>query len=139
LDKKVIEVRLKKLDHAVSRLKRIQRISKDEYTNNQDYQDIAERNFQVAMQTCIDIANYIIAGQNLLVPDEQENIFVVLGKNGVLPEELIKKIKGMVSFRNILVHNYLYTDPNQVYDILQNQLADFNSFAQAIVNYLEST
>ncbi len=139
MDKKVIEVRLKKLDHAVSRLKRIQRISKDEYTNNQDYQDIAERNFQVAMQTCIDIANYIIAGQNLLVPDEQENIFVVLGKNGVLPEELIKKIKGMVSFRNILVHNYLYTDPNQVYDILQNQLADFNSFAQAIVNYLEST
>lgn len=138
MDKKVIEVRLKKLDHAVSRLKRIQQISKDEYTNNQDYQDIAERNFQVAIQTCIDIANYIIAGQNLLVPDEQENVFIVLGKNGVLPEELIEKIKGMVSFRNILVHNYLYTDPNQVYDILQNQLSDFNSFAQAIVNYLES-
>ena len=138
MDKKVIEVRLKKLDHAVSRLKRIQQISKDEYTDNQDYQDIAERNFQVAIQTCIDIANYIIAGQNLLVPDEQENVFIVLGKNGVLPEELIEKIKGMVSFRNILVHNYLYTDPNQVYDILQNQLSDFNSFAQAIVNYLES-
>lgn len=139
MDKKVIEVRLKKLDHAVSRLKRIQQISKDEYTNNQDYQDIAERNFQVAIQTCIDIANYIIAGQNLLVPDEQENVFIVLGKNGVPPEELIEKIKGMVSFRNILVHNYLYTDPNQVYDILQNQLSDFNAFAKAIINNLEST
>lgn len=138
MDKKVIEVRLKKLDHAVSRLKRIQQISKDEYVNNQDYQDIAERNFQVAIQTCIDIANYIIAGQNLSVPDEQENVFVVLGKDGVLSEELVKRIKGMVSFRNILVHNYLYTDPNQVYDILQNQLSDFNSFAKAIVNYLES-
>jgi len=138
LDKKVIEVRLKKLDHAVSRLKRIQQISKDEYVNNQDYQDIAERNFQVAIQTCIDIANYIIAGQNLSVPDEQENVFIVLGKDGVLSEELVERIKGMVSFRNILVHNYLYTDPNQVYDILQNQLSDFNSFAQAIVNYLDS-
>lgn len=138
MDKKIIDVRLKKLDHAVSRLKRIQQISKDEYVNNQDYQDIAERNFQVAIQTCIDIANYIIAGQNLSVPDEQENVFIVLGKDGVLSEELVKRIKGMVSFRNILVHNYLYTDPNQVYDILQNQLSDFNSFAQAIVNYLES-
>lgn len=138
MDKKVIEVRLKKLDHAVSRLKRIQQISKDEYVNNQDYQDIAERNFQVAIQTCIDIANYIIAGQNLSVPDEQENVFIVLGKDGVLSEELVERIKGMVSFRNILVHNYLYTDPNQVYDILQNQLSDFNSFAQAIVDYLES-
>lgn len=138
MDKKVIEVRLKKLDHAVSRLKRIQQISKDEYVNNQDYQDIAERNFQVAIQTCIDIANYIIAGQNLSVPDEQKNVFIVLGKDGVLSEELVKRIKGMVSFRNILVHNYLYTDPNQVYDILQNQLSDFNSFAKAIVNYLES-
>ncbi len=138
MDKQVIEVRLKKLDHTVSRLKRIQQISKDEYVNNQDYQDIAERNFQVAIQTCIDIANYIIAGQNLSVPDEQENVFVVLGKDGVLSEELVKRIKGMVSFRNILVHNYLYTDPNQVYDILQNQLSDFNSFAKAIVNYLES-
>ncbi|GAI63567.1 unnamed protein product, partial [marine sediment metagenome] len=40
MDKQVIEVRLKKLDHTVSRLKRIQQISKDEYVNNQDYQDI---------------------------------------------------------------------------------------------------
>lgn len=139
MDKKVIEVRLKKLDHAVSRLKRIQRISKDEYTNNQDYQDIAERNFQVAIQTCIDIANYIIAGQNLLVPDEQENVFIVLGKNGVLSEGLILRIKGIVAFRKILMHKDPYTDPDQVYYTPQNQLSDFNGFAKAIISYLAST
>lgn len=137
LDKKIISARLKKLDFAVSRLKKIQKVSKTDYVNNQDYQDITERNFQVAIQTCIDIANYIIAGENLIAPDEEENVFVILGKKGILPKELVRKVKGMVSFRNILVHNYLYIDPVQVYDLLQNRLSDFNNFAKAIVKYLE--
>ncbi len=138
MDKKVIEARLKRLDYYISRLKRYSAVSKEEYIENQDYQDTVERNFQLAIQTCIDIANYIIAGKNLQVPEEEENVFIVLGKEGIMPRELSEKIKGMVGFRNILVHEYLTIDPNQVYAVLHTRLSDFNDFARAIVDFLES-
>jgi uncharacterized protein YutE (UPF0331/DUF86 family) len=137
LDKKVIIARLRKLDKCFSQLRKMQKITKNEYLKNIDFQDIAERNFQVAIQTCIDIGNYLIARNNLSIPDEEENVFVVLSKNKILPEKLAERIKGMVGFRNILVHEYLYIDSTLVYDLLQTQLADFTKFAQSIVKYLK--
>lgn len=115
----------------------MQRISVKEYQRNQDYQDITERNFQVAIQICIDIANYIIASANLTVPDDASNIFVTLGKSNIIQKQLAKKIKNMVGFRNILVHDYLEIEPQQVYDMLQHDLSHFDDFAEAIVRYID--
>jgi len=137
LDKKVIGARLKKLNHAVARLKKMKEISAAAFERNQDYQDIVERNFQVAIQTCIDIANYLIAGANLTAPDEEENIFILLGRNKIIPLKLAEQIKGMVGFRNILVHDYLEIETAQVYDLLQKRLTDFDKFARVIVEYLD--
>ncbi|MEO0115205.1 MAG: DUF86 domain-containing protein [candidate division WOR-3 bacterium] len=137
LDKKVIEARLRRLDRAVNKLKRFAKISRADYLANEDYQELVERNFQVAIQTCIDIANYLIAQENLSVPDEEENIFVTLSKSKIIPKALGERIKGMIGFRNILVHEYLGIDHNLVYDLLQNRLADFDNFAKAIVTFLE--
>jgi len=138
LDKKIIEARLRKFDSTISRLKKMQRIPEKEYQQNQDYQDITERNFQVAIQICIDIANYIIAGANLTVPDDASNIFVTLGKSNIIEKQLVEKIKNMVGFPNILVHDYLEIEPQQVYDMLQHELSDFDDFAKAIVRYIDS-
>jgi uncharacterized protein YutE (UPF0331/DUF86 family) len=44
----------------------------------------------------------------------------------------------MVNFRNILVHDYLEIDPDQVYDLLQSKLPDFDKFARAIITFIES-
>ncbi|OGC42406.1 hypothetical protein A2Y85_07490 [candidate division WOR-3 bacterium RBG_13_43_14] len=138
MDKKIIAVRLKKLDRVVSRLKQKRDLNHDNYIQNQDHQDVTERNFQLAIQTCMDIANYIIAETGMNVPDDEANIFKVLSENNVIPEALGKRIKGMVNFRNILVHDYLEIDPDQVYDLLQNDLPDFDEFARAILTYIES-
>lgn len=137
LDKKVIEARLRRLDRAVNKLKRFAKVTRADYLANEDYQELVERNFQVAIQTCIDIANYLIAQENLSVPDEEENIFITLSKSKIIPKALGERIKGMVGFRNILVHEYLGIDHTLVYDLLQNRLADFDNFAKAIITFLE--
>ena len=137
LDNKVIEARLRKLDRSIAKLKRFSKITRTDYLANEDYQELVERNFQVAIQTCIDIANYLIAQENLPVPDEEENIFLTLSRGRILPKKLSEKIKGMIGFRNILVHEYLGIDHTLVYDLLQNRLSDFNDFAKAIVAFIE--
>jgi uncharacterized protein YutE (UPF0331/DUF86 family) len=93
LDKKIISARLKKLDRIVCRLKQKRSVNHGSYIKNQDHQDITERNFQLAIQTCMDIANYIIAETGMKVPDEEANIFKVLSENNIIPEALGKKLR----------------------------------------------
>lgn len=137
LDKDVIMSRLSRLDEYVARLKRFNNIGLKEYLNDGDLQAILERNLQLAIQVCIDIANYIIARQKLTFPDEQENIFILLGREGIIPQKLAARIKGMVNFRNILVHDYTEIDPEKVYKLFKQGLKDFSDFAKAVVKFIE--
>jgi len=75
LDKSVIMARLASLDRYVSRLRRFESISLEAYLSDYDTQAIVERNLQLAIQVCMDIANYIIARGRLTFPADQENIF----------------------------------------------------------------
>jgi len=137
MDKNVIEARLKKLDGYQKSLQRFQGLSLTEYRKDDDIQTIVERKLQLAIQTCIDISNYIIARKNLHIPDEEENIFQVLAQNGIIKDSLAERMKGMVNFRNILVHEYMEIDNEIVHQHLNENLKDFDSFARSIVDYLE--
>lgn len=110
LDLTVIILRLKKLDEYVARLKRFENIDSKIYFEDYDLQAIAERNLQLAIQACMDIGSYIIARQNLTIPDSEENTFVVLAQADIITRTLANRIKGMVRFRNILVHDYMDID-----------------------------
>ncbi len=136
LDIRVIETRLRKLNKNVGRLKRHSNITLEDYLNNEDLQAIIERNLQVAIQCCIDIGNYIISRQRLEIPDEEVNIFIILAQNNIISKELAEKIKGMVRFRNILVHDYIDIDHEVVYNTLPNKLTDSEKFAQNIIDYI---
>ena len=85
----------------------------------------------------MDIINYLISRKRLRIPDEEGNIFVVLSEEEIIGKELAERMKGMVNFRNILVHEYLEIDNELVHRNLTQNLHDFNKFAQAIIQYLD--
>ena len=134
LDTRVIAMRLQKLDSYQQSLHQLQKISRDEYLQDDNIQAVVERKLQLSIQVCIDIANYLIAQLGLRAPEQLENVFLVLGREGILSRELAQRMVGMVRFRNILVHNYLNTDADIVYDHLQKGLPDFEQFALEVVN-----
>lgn len=87
---------------------------------------------QLSIQACMDIATYLIAQLGFSAPDAPENVFSVLGREGVLSADLAKRMVGMVRFRNILVHDYLEIDSIIVHTHLAGELDDFDQFAQEI-------
>ena len=125
---------MQKLDSYQQSLRQLQKVSRDDYLQDDNIQTIVERKLQLSIQVCIDIANYLIAQLGLSAPDQLENVFLVLGREGILSRELAQRMVGMVRFRNILVHNYLNTDADIVYDHLQKGLPDFEQFALEVVN-----
>ena len=139
MDTKVIITRLQKLDGYVRHLRQLQQASLDEYLEDENLQAVVERRLQLAIQVCMDIANYLIAQLGLTSPDDLENIFVILGRETIIPSELAGRMVGMVRFRNILVHDYLDINSLMVYHSLADELNDFDEFAQQIIKYITQT
>lgn len=111
-------------------------VSLNEYLADDNIQAIVERRLQLAIQVCIDVANYLIAHLGLRAPEELENVFAVLGREGLISPELAERMVGMVRFRNILVHDYLDINQKLVYAHLTERLDDFEQFAQEILKQI---
>jgi len=129
----VIATRLRKLNDYLRSLRQMQAVSMDEYLDDDNIQTIVERKLQLAIQVCMDIGSYLIGQLGLTAPDEPENVFVVLGREGIINRDLARRMVGMVRFRNILVHDYLEIDSHIVYHNLAGELDDFDQFSQEII------
>ena len=133
MDTTVIAMRLKKLDDYLRGLRQMQAVPLDEYLDDDNIQTIVERKLQLAIQVCMDIGSYLIGQLGLTAPDEAENVFAVLGREGVISRGLARRMVGMVRFRNILVHDYLEIDSHIVYNNLAEELSDFDQFSQEVI------
>lgn len=95
----------------------------------------AKYHFVIAIESCIDIANHIIASENFRVPKDNADSFAVLIEEGILPETLRESLRDMARFRNRLVHIYWKVDDARVHEYLQTALGDFHAFARAVAEH----
>jgi len=133
---KSIERKIKKTEERLQRLKIIADTlsSFADYQKSFDVKDIAERNLQVAIETCLDIGKIIISKERLNEPKDNKGVFVVLSESGYLSEKSISFMLPMAGTRNILVHGYDKVDDSLIYGILKRHLGDFTIFLNEIKN-----
>lgn len=132
MDTTVIVTRFRKLDGYLRSLRQMQDVPLAEFLDDDNIQTIVERKLQLAIQVCMDVANYLIGQLGLAAPDAPENVFQALGREGIIDRTLASHLAGMVRFRNILVHDYLEINAQIVYRLLAEDLKDFDEFAQQI-------
>lgn len=116
-------------------LKRIQEVSQDkpESLDNLDVQEIVTLNLQRAIQGAIDLAAHVVADEGWGVPQELRENFDLLSQNDVLPDELTKRLRKMVGFRNIAVHEYATINIDILKSILMHNLQDIEEFYMSIL------
>ncbi|GLH65046.1 MULTISPECIES: DUF86 domain-containing protein [Parageobacillus] len=116
----------------------IKRIN-EEYDNNpknlQNYtkQDSIILNIQRACEASIDIAMHIVAEKKLGIPQTSRDAFELLYKNHIITESVMKKMKAMVGFRNIAVHDYQEINLQIVQMIVEKHLDDFREYAKQVL------
>lgn len=114
---------------------------KEVYDNNpdnlQDYtkQDSIILNIQRAVEATIDIAMHIVSSKKLGIPQNSRDAFEVLYHNKIIDEKIYKKIKSMIGFRNIAVHNYQQLNLQVVQMVIEKNLEDFKDFIYQINKY----
>ena len=116
----------------VRRLSIFTGLSFESYLKDLTTRDAVERNIEVAIQACIDIARIIIKLEGFREPEDNKGVFVVLAENTIISEDSLRFLIPMAGTRNVLVHGYDKIDDAIIFGVLKKHIPDFNYFIKDI-------
>ena len=119
------------LHERLARLEPLRNRPRSEFDKDPFLRDIVERNLEIAAQCCIDISNRIISLEKAKKPQDYYEAFIRLGELKVLPVEFARNFAPIAGFRNILVHEYLGVNWDEVYKNLQ-EIDELVQFAEIV-------
>lgn len=132
----VIRRRLENLDAYLQILTGMQRYSLEEFLADPEHYGSAERFLQLAIEALLNMANHVIAEENLGVVNQSRDIARIFREHDFIQSELEERWLRMIGFRNILVHAYLELDRKRVYDIVQRNLEDLRALQRVFARFL---
>lgn len=91
---------------------------------------------QVALQAVLDVTQYLASCTSDLVYKENKDAFDILAHEKIISKELAERFKTAIGVRNILVHQYEQVEPEIIYNIIKNDLGDFDKFVDEVSAYL---
>jgi len=132
IDKDIILKRFKKLDSLLQNLNEIKKKEEENFVSNYLLYLSAQRALETCINICIDIGNHILSLNKNGIPETYSEIFIELSKLDIIDKSLEEKLIKMTKFRNLLGHLYMDIDNKKIYEILQENLEDFNEFKKQV-------
>jgi uncharacterized protein YutE (UPF0331/DUF86 family) len=133
-----VDTFLRLLNEYTEKLRHIAQFSPDEFRSDFLKLESAKHLLQVAIECCLDASNHIIASEGFRSPQTYSESFVILAEQNIIPGEFLPRLLQMAKFRNRLVHLYHDLNTDELYRILHENLADFDTFASLILAFVES-
>jgi len=141
MDEKIKE-HLKLLNRYYLLLLDTQKLSLEEFKTDQIRQGSTERYLHLAIESCLNIGNRILAiyqfEKPIKAPETYADIFKELRLIGVIDDDFSQRLIKMAKFRNRLVHLYWEIDVETIYAIIQEYLDDFIKFREKVVDFLKN-
>jgi len=94
----------------IERAREIYQKNRSAFLWNYDAQDVAVLNLVRVCELGIDMANYVIKRDKLDIPTSSAESFGLLARQEKISHNLTDKLKLMVGFRNVAVHEYRWID-----------------------------
>lgn len=95
----------------------------------------AERLLQVVLDCAIDVGEMLIAWKRLQYAEENRDVFLTLGRAGVLDDALAAKMAKAAGLRNVLVHMYDALDYDRLKRTLATDVKDYAEYARQVAAY----
>ena len=107
------------------------------FANDRLRQDAVAMNLQRIAELTIDIANHLIKVRKLGLPRDSRESFSLLEQAGLIDTEMMRKLQGMVGFRNILVHEYQKMDMAIMVKVIEHHSRDLLLFATRALSMVD--
>lgn len=132
VDRNVVAAKLAVVDRCMARIEDVQ-TGQNRVLLPVDVDDITAINLQRAVQAAIDLATHVVSTESYGMPDSTADAFTLLQRQGVLDPDLADRLRRMVGFRNIAIHEYQSVDPAIVERIVSQRLGDLRALGARIV------
>ncbi len=136
VNRKKIEQIINHLNKQLQRIKPINQLDLEQFIENGVYILAAERVLHLAIESIVDVGNYIIDGFIMRDPGGYIDIIEILIDEQVIPIEDSKKLKEIVSYRKQLVHDYTTSKPEDIYRLTNEGFNVVEKFNKNVLNYL---
>lgn len=137
IDQEIIQTKIKDIQNYLVEIKPLLGLQTEEILADNLKLRTIERDFQLIIDTMLDINTHIIAAQKLTLPDNYQNTFTVLGQNKVLSAGLAQKIAPAVGLRNKVVHKYGEVDNKKMIEDLKAGSEQFEEYIEEIKKLLK--
>jgi uncharacterized protein YutE (UPF0331/DUF86 family) len=134
LNPDLVRTRCQEIEDSLARLDKIRSgLSRDQFLNDRDAQDIASYRLLVAIEAALALCYHVTAKRLRKVPEEYAECFKILADGGIISGELSLQLQKTARFRNMLVHMYWKVDYGAVFDMLNASLDDLRLFSREII------
>jgi uncharacterized protein YutE (UPF0331/DUF86 family) len=130
------DVVIQKLASIERCLSAVRRYVADDLTRLEDPMvlDAVVLNLQRACEQAIDAACREVSRRGLGVPTDSADAFTILEQERILPTSVAERMRRMVGFRNVAVHEYRRPDPAVVRTVVAHRIGDFEALCRALVS-----
>lgn len=132
LDKEIIKSKINDIENYLKELEPILQLSNVEIASSYEKLRTVERDFQLIVDTIIDINSHIIAANKLKLSDDYQQTFIILAQNKLISSQMAEKIAPVTGLRNLIVHKYDEVDMDRFFNALKNNLYQFDEYISEI-------
>lgn len=134
----VLVNKIQSIQRCVERAREVYAKKQAVFLEDYDAQDAAALNILRACEQAIALANHVLRLYKMGVPTSSSESFELLLRKHVINTEQFQRLKGMVGFRNSVVHAYKKIDYAVVVGVIATGLDDLVAFADSVMDYVES-
>ncbi len=121
------------IERAVRRVREEHAGDDQNLLSNQTRQDAIVLNLQRACESAIDAAMHLVRVERLGIPQETREAFDLLERAQLLPGPIADRMRKMVGFRNVAIHDYQKLNLDIVRRIVTEHLDDFLTFTRILL------
>jgi uncharacterized protein YutE (UPF0331/DUF86 family) len=118
------------------RARAIARRPREDYLADANLVDASVRQLTVLFETSHNVAKHLISRLGWRTPASKAEAFEVLAEQGVIPGDLADAFRQAARFRNLAVYQTAVLQDEIVYQVLQENLPDFERFVAAVARWL---
>lgn len=112
----------------LERLKRLSKLPKDGFLSDERNPAAAESFLRRCIEAIFDVGRHILSKSFSFRSLEYKEVAKELGDKGIVSKKYSQILVKMAGYRNRMVHFYREILPEELYDILQNELIDIEKF-----------
>ena len=136
VNREKIEEILSNLSSVLNNIRPLLEKNPEEFINNKIAVLALERALHVAIESVIDVGNYIIDGFIMRDPGSYLDIIEILRDEQVITDSDAANLKGIVSYRKTLVNEYTTLIPEKIYNLMVKEYLTLLNFQHHIRSYL---